>query len=297
MFRKRIGTIADVDARRVMGQMVNAVVDRVSEAIDERRAALTAAGGADEAAEAIDLTWPPRPLRRGHLHPVSHVFRDVRRIFAQLGYIAVAGPEVEYDRYNFTLVNMPPGHPSRDTQDTFFIDEERLLRTHTSPVQIRSMLIRGAPQRVIVPGKAFRRDYDATHFPMFFQVEGMCIDEGIALSDLKGTIEYFARSLFGPDRRIRITGDHFPFTEPSIGAAVSCGLCRGAGCRSCKGGWLEIMGAGMVHPQVLRNGGIDPAQYSGFAFGAGLDRLAMLKYNVTDLRLFLEDDVRFLRQF
>jgi phenylalanyl-tRNA synthetase alpha chain len=297
VFRKRIGAIADADARRVMGQMVNAVVDRVSEAIDERRALLNAAGGAREVGQGIDLTWPPPPLRRGHLHPVTHVFRDVRRIFAQLGYIAVAGPEVEYDRYNFTLVNMPPGHPSRDTQDTFFIDDERLLRTHTSPVQIRSMLSRGAPQRVIVPGKAFRRDYDATHFPMFFQVEGMCIDVGIALSDLKGTLEFFARSIFGMDRAIRLRPHHFEFTEPSVELDVSCAVCGGEGCRLCKGsGWLEILGGGMIHPNVLRNGRVDPARYSGFAFGLGVERIAMLAYGIDDGRLLYDNDVRFVSQ-
>jgi phenylalanyl-tRNA synthetase alpha chain len=297
VFRKQIGAIADAEGRRVMGQVVNAVVARVSEAIEERRAALTAERTVDATAEAIDLTWPPPPLGRGHLHPVTRVFRDVRRIFAQLGYIAVAGPEVEYDRYNFTLVNMPPGHPSRDTQDTFFIDHERLLRTHTSPVQIRSMLSRGAPQRVIVPGKAFRRDYDATHFPMFFQVEGMCIDEGIALSDLKGTLDFFARSIFGVDRATRLRPHHFEFTEPSVELDVSCAVCGGDGCRLCKGsGWLEILGAGMIHPNVLRNGRVDPTRYSGFAFGMGVERIAMLAYGIEDGRLLYENDVRFVSQ-
>jgi phenylalanyl-tRNA synthetase alpha chain len=294
--RKGIGAIADVDARRAMGQTVNAVVERVTEALAERRAAL-AVESKGSATEAIDLTWPPPPLRRGHLHPVSRVFREVRRIFAQLGYIAVAGPELEYDRYNFTLVNMPPGHHSRDTQDTFFIDDDRLLRTHTSPVQIRSMLIRGAPQRVIVPGKAFRRDYDATHFPMFFQVEGMCIDEGIALSDLKGTLEFFARSTFGVDRAIRLRPHHFEFTEPSVELDVSCAVCGGEGCRLCKGsGWLEVLGGGMIHPNVLRNGGVDPTRYSGFAFGMGVERIAMLLYGIEDGRLLYENDVRFVSQ-
>jgi phenylalanyl-tRNA synthetase alpha chain len=297
VFRKRIGTIADAEARRGMGQTVNTLVERVSEAIEERRAELAASGGDRESAEAIDLTWPPPPLRRGHLHPVSRVFRDVRRIFSQLGYISVAGPEVEYDRYNFTLVNMPPGHPSRDTQDSFYIDDARLLRTHTSPVQIRSMLVRGAPQRVIVPGKAYRRDYDATHFPMFFQVEGMCIDEGIALSDLKGTLEFLARSMFGVERATRLRPHHFEFTEPSIELDVSCAVCGGDGCRLCKGsGWLEFLGGGMIHPNVLRNGGVDPKRYTGFAFGMGVERIAMLAYGIEDGRLFYENDVRFVSQ-
>jgi phenylalanyl-tRNA synthetase alpha chain len=297
VFRKRIGTIADPEARRAMGQMVNALVERVTDAIEERRATLSATADGDGAAEAIDLTWPPPPLRRGHLHPVSRVFRDVRRIFAQLGYMAVSGPEVEYDRYNFTLVNMPPGHPSRDTQDTFFVDNDRVLRTHTSPVQVRSMIIRGAPQRVIVPGKAYRRDYDATHFPMFFQVEGMCIDSGIALSDLKGTLEFFARSVFGVDRAIRLRPHHFEFTEPSIELDVSCAVCGGEGCKLCKGsGWLEILGGGMIHPNVLRNGNVDPTRFSGFAFGMGVERIAMLAYGIEDGRLLYDNDVRFVRQ-
>ena len=296
VFRKRIGVTQDADARRALGQTVNALVERVAEAVEERRTALAAAA-AGAGHDAIDLSWPPPPLRRGHLHPVSRVIRDVRRIFAQIGYIAVEGPEVEYDRYNFTLVNMPPGHPSRATQDTFYIDHDRLLRTHTSPVQVRSMLVRGAPQRIIVPGKAFRRDYDATHFPMFFQVEGMCIDEGIALSDLKGTLDFFVRSMFGADRSTRLRPHHFEFTEPSVEVDVSCALCDGQGCSLCKGtGWLEILGGGMIHPNVLRNGGIDPARFSGFAFGMGPDRIAMLAYGIEDGRLMYENDVRFVSQ-
>jgi phenylalanyl-tRNA synthetase alpha chain len=296
VFRRRIGDVADAEARRALGQTVNELVARVTDAIQERRTALAAAAS-EQPGDAIDLTWPPPPLRRGHLHPVSRVVRDIRRIFGQLGYIAVDGPEVEYDRYNFTLVNMPPGHPSRATQDTFFIDDERLLRTHTSPVQVRSMLERGVPQRVIVPGKAYRRDYDATHFPMFFQVEGMCIDEGIALSDLKGTLDFFARSVFGLDRATRWRPHHFEFTEPSVELDISCAVCAGQGCRLCKGtGWLEVLGGGMIHPAVLRNGGVDPRQYTGFAFGAGLERIAMLAYGIEDGRVLYENDVRFTSQ-
>jgi phenylalanyl-tRNA synthetase alpha chain len=296
VFRRRIGAVVDVEARRALGQTVNELVGRVTDALEERRATL-ASSAPQPPGDAIDLTWPPAPLRRGHLHPVSRVVRDIRRIFGQLGYIAVDGPEVEYDRYNFTLVNMPPGHPSRATQDTFFIDADRVLRTHTSPVQVRSMLERGAPQRVIVPGKAYRRDYDATHFPMFFQVEGMCIDEGIALSDLKGTLDFFARSVFGKDRATLLRPHHFEFTEPSVELDVSCAVCGGQGCRLCKGtGWLEVLGAGMIHPAVLRNGGIDPSRYTGFAFGVGLERIAMLAYGIEDGRVLYENDVRFTAQ-
>jgi phenylalanyl-tRNA synthetase alpha chain len=249
--------------------------------------------------EWADVSVVPSPVRRGHLHPLTLILREVKAIFAHLGYDVALGPEVEDDFHNFEALNIGEEHPARDTMDSFYLDDHRwLLRTHTSPVQIRYMQSHKPPIRIIAPGAVYRRDAtDPSHASQFYQFEGLVVDRDIRLSDLKGTIEYFARSLFGADRRIRISGDHFPFTEPSIGAAVSCGLCSGAGCRSCKGGWLEILGAGMVHPQVLRNGGIDPEHYSGFAFGAGLDRLAMLKYNVGDLRLFLENDVRFLRQF
>ena len=249
--------------------------------------------------EWVDMTFVPNPVRRGHLHPLTLILREVKAIFARLGYEVALGPEVEDEFHNFEALNIPEEHPARDTMDSFYVEADSLLlRTHTSPVQIRYMQNHKPPIRIIAPGAVYRRDAtDPSHGSQFYQFEGLVVDRDIRLSDLKGTIEYFARSLFGPERRIRIVGDHFPFTEPSIGAAVSCGICGGSGCRSCKGGWLEILGAGMVHPQVLRNGGIDPKHYSGFAFGAGLDRLAMLKYNVTDLRLFLENDVRFLRQF
>jgi phenylalanyl-tRNA synthetase alpha chain len=249
--------------------------------------------------EWLDMSFVPAPIRRGHLHPLTLILREVKAIFSSLGYEVALGPQVEDEFHNFEALNIPQEHPARDTMDSFYVDTGALLlRTHTSPVQIRYMRSHQPPIRIIAPGAVYRRDAtDPSHASQFNQVEGLVVDHDIRLSDLKGTIEYFARSLFGPDRRIRISGDHFPFTEPSIGAAVSCGLCEGRGCRSCKAGWLEILGAGMVHPQVLRNGNIDPDRYSGFAFGAGLDRLAMLKYNVTDLRLFLENDVRFLRQF
>lgn len=249
--------------------------------------------------EWADVTVVPSPVRRGHLHPLTLIQREVKAIFSRLGYEVALGPQVEDDFHNFEALNIGEEHPARDTMDSFYLENHQwLLRTHTSPVQIRYMQSHKPPIRIIAPGTVYRRDAtDPSHGSQFHQVEGLVVDRDIRLSDLKGTIEYFARSLFGSDRRIRISGDHFPFTEPSIGAAISCGLCGGAGCRSCKGGWLEILGAGMVHPQVLRNGGIDPEHYSGFAFGAGLDRLAMLKYNVGDLRLFLDNDVRFLRQF
>jgi len=298
VYRKQLGGISEPEGRRQAGKTVNELCARVVEALDERRAALAAEETSRLwATEALDITRPAPPLRLGHIHPVTRATRAIRRIFGHLGYTAVEGPEIEYDRYNFTLVNMPPGHPSRDTQDTFFIDEARVLRTHTSPVQIRSMLALGVPLSVIAPGKAFRRDYDATHFPMFHQVEGLYIDEGVAVSDLKGTLEFFTRSMFGPDRAIRLRPHHFEFTEPSLEVDVSCMACGGTGCRTCKGsGWVEMLGAGMVHPNVLRNGGVDPDRYSGFAFGMGVERIAQLAYGVEDGRLFFENDLRFIRQ-
>ena len=293
-----IGQLPDPEQRRQVGQTLKALRDRVEEAIEERRRGLERAAQAESMqAEAMDLTRPAPPLRRGHLHPVTRCARELRRIFGHLGYSAVSGPEIEYDRYNFELVNMPPGHPSRDVQETFWIDDARLLRTHTSPVQSRSMVELGAPLRVIIPGRTFRRDYDATHFPMFHQVEGLCVDEGIALSDLKGTLEYFARSMFGPDRAIRLRPHHFAYTEPSLEVDVSCMVCGGKGCGTCRqSGWIEILGSGMVHPNVLRNGGVDPERYSGFAFGMGIERIAQLAYGIEDGRLLFENDVRFIRQ-
>ncbi|GAC1337544.1 MAG: phenylalanine--tRNA ligase subunit alpha [Candidatus Dormibacteria bacterium] len=296
--RKGLGAVADAEVRRQLGQTLNALINRVEQALDERHRELEAAelsGRLED--ERLDLTLPPPVLRRGHLHPITRCLREIRRIFASLGYTAVGAPEVEWDRYNFSLVNMPPGHPSRATQDTFFIDEQRVLRTHTSPGQIRSMISLGAPLRVIVPGKAFRRDYDATHFPMFHQVEGLCVDIDISLGDLKGTLEYYARSLFGSTRAVRLRPHHFEFTEPSIEVDVSCMVCGGDGCRTCRGsGWIEMLGGGMVHPQVLRNGGVDPEVYSGFAFGIGVDRVAQLLYDIDDGRQLFENDLRFLRE-
>jgi phenylalanyl-tRNA synthetase alpha chain len=250
--------------------------------------------------EWVDVTFiPDSAVSRGHLHPLTQALDEITAIFSRLGYEVALGPEVEDDYHNFQALNIPEGHPARDEWDSFYLAQGGwLLRTHTSPVQIRFMEAHKPPIRIIAPGPVYRHEAtDAGHESQFHQVEGLLVEEDVRMSDLVGTIEYFSRSMFGADRRIRISGDHFPFTEPSIGAAVSCGICEGAGCSSCKGGWLEIMGAGMVHPQVLRNGRIDPERYSGFAFGMGLDRIAMLKYNIADIRRLRENDVRFLRQF
>lgn len=296
--RRQLGSIPDPRERAAAGRAVNAVVARVEQALVERQAALQRAEEERRArAEALDLTRPAPRLRRGSLHPVTRAAAEIRRIFAYLGYQVVGGPEVEYDRYNFALVNMPPGHPARDVQETFWIDDERLLRTHTSPVQIRAMVALGAPLRVIVPGKVYRRDYDATHFPTFHQVEGLCVDEGIALSDLMGTLDFFARSFFGSDRLVRWRPHHFAYTEPSLEMDVSCMMCGGDGCHTCKGtGFIEILGCGMVHPNVLRNAGVDPDRFTGFAFGMGVERVAQLAWGIDDGRLLYENDVRFIRQ-
>ena len=296
---RSVGTLP-ADQRAAAGARANALKGQIEQLLAERAAQLQASqleSLGDR--EWVDVSFVPQPIRRGHLHPLTLILREVKAIFSRLGYEVALGPQVEDEFHNFEALNIPAEHPARDTMDSFYVENQRwLLRTHTSPVQIRYMQSHQPPIRIIAPGTVYRRDAtDPSHGSQFNQFEGLVVDHDIRLSDLKGTIEYFARSLFGADRRIRVVGDHFPFTEPSIGAAVSCGICGGKGCRSCKAGWLEILGAGMVHPQVLRNGGIDPDRYSGFAFGAGLDRLAMLKYNVTDLRQFLENDVRFLRQF
>jgi phenylalanyl-tRNA synthetase alpha chain len=295
---KQVGGLDSVEARRQVGASVNEAKRRVEEEVQSRRRVLDRQRQeAALRAEALDLTWPPPPLLRGHLHPVTRMTREIRRVFDQLGYTTVSGPEVEYDRYNFTLVNMPPGHPARDTQDTFYLDEQRLLRTHTSPVQIRALVSLGAPIRVIVPGKVFRRDNDPTHSPVFHQVEGLLVDEGVTVGDLKGTLEFFVRSIFGRERALRLRPHHFPFTEPSIEVDISCMVCGGDGCRTCKqSGWIEVLGSGMVHPQVLRNGGVDPDRYTGFAFGFGIERAAQLAYAIDDVRILYENDLRLVRQ-
>jgi phenylalanyl-tRNA synthetase alpha chain len=234
----------------------------------------------------------------GSRHPLTQIQDDIIGIFAGLGFSVAEGPEVEDDYHNFEALNIPRDHPARDMQDTFYLSEDTLLRTHTSPVQIRTMQAQPPPVRVICPGRVYRRDADITHSPMFHQVEGLAVDRDISMADLKGTLELFAREMFGPRSKIRFRPSFFPFTEPSAEVDVVCFLCGGAGCRVCKqSGWLEILGSGMVHPQVLRNVGYDPEEVTGWAFGMGIERIAMLRYGVDDIRLFFEDDVRLLRQF
>jgi phenylalanyl-tRNA synthetase alpha chain len=286
--------------RPAAGRQANEAARTVEAALAARREDLEQARVADlEETEAVDMTFPGPPLPRGFLHPLPRMQRELETVMEGLGYHVEIGPEVESDWYNFEALNLPKGHAARDAQDSFFFSEELLLRTQTSPVQIRAMeRLKTPPIYVITPGRVYRRDAtDATRLSSFMQMECLAVDEGLTVGDLKGTVLYMCQSMFGEDRRIRMRPSFFPFTEPSFEFDLSCGICNGQGCKSCRGkGWLEIGGCGMVHPQVLRNGGIDPERYSGFAYGFGIERLAMLKHNVEDIRQFYDNDVRFLEQ-
>jgi phenylalanyl-tRNA synthetase alpha chain len=285
--------------RPVVGREANEAKTRIEGEIERRLgAALGAARQARLAADRVDLTLPGRRVEPGRLHPLSRVLNEIVNVFVGLGFAVAEGPEVELDQYNFEALNIPRDHPARDMQDTFYISEDVLLRTHTSPVQIRTMLAQKPPVRIICPGRVYRRDADITHSPMFHQVEGLAVDRESSMGDLRGTLELFARELFGPDSRIRFRPSFFPFTEPSAEVDVLCFFCKGSGCRVCKAsGWLEILGCGMVHPQVFRNVGYDPEEFTGWAFGMGVERVAMLKYGIDDIRLFFDNDLRFLAQF
>ena len=288
------------EERPVVGQIANEVRAEIEEALTAKKAALAdSALDAKLAAEKLDVTVPGKKSKIGHRHPLTLVQRDMEEIFIGMGFSIAEGPEVEYDYYNFQALNIPENHPARDTQDTFYITEKILLRSQTSPVQARTMEVQKPPIRIISPGRVYRSDaMDATHSPLFHQMEGLVVDKGITMGDLKGMLETFAREEFGEDTRVRFRPHHFPFTEPSAEVDISCFMCGGKGCRLCKGeGWIEILGAGMVHPNVLRNCGIDPEVYSGFAFGMGVERIAMLKYHIDDIRHFYENDVRFIEQF
>ncbi len=246
----------------------------------------------------VDVTLPGRHLPIGNRHPITLVAERIIEIFTSLGFVIVEGPEVELDFFNFEALNIPPDHPARDMHDTFYISKEALLRTHTSPVQIRTMQLSLPPIGIICPGKVYRCDSDISHTPMFHQVEGLLVDEHVSFGDLKGTLNTFVRQMFGKDTRVRFRPSFFPFTEPSAEVDIQCVMCKGAGCRVCgDSGWLEILGSGMVHPQVFRNVGYDPQKYTGFAFGLGIERITMLKYGINDIRLFFENDYRFLKQF
>ena len=293
----------DPAERPRFGAAVNEAKERVQAAYEGRRAGLeTAALGARLAAEAVDVTLPGRPVEVGTLHPTTLMIRELSEIFALLGYQTVEGPEVEEARYNFDLLNIPPNHPARDMWDTFYVNStggEIVLRTHTSPMQARTMLAQDPPVRVVVPGRCYRYEaVDASHESIFFQLEGLAVDEGMTMADLKGTLTEMARQLFGAGTKVRFRCDFFPFVEPGVDFSASCPACGGKGCRTCKGtGWLELGGAGMVHPNVLRNVGYAPDRYSGFAFGLGIERIVMVKYGIDDIRNFYANDLRFLEQF
>ena len=290
------------EERPVIGQMANDVRASITEKLEAKELGLEQAEVERKLAEeSIDVTLPGRPVSLGGRHPLSAVVEDVEDIFIGMGFSVAEGPEVETDYYNFEALNLPKDHPARDMQDSFYITNELLLRTHTSPVQARTMeKFEGkGPVKIICPGRVFRRDDDdATHSHQFMQMEGLYIDENVRMSDLKGVLEIFAQKFFGPDQKVRLRPSFFPFTEPSVEVDISCVMCGGKGCRVCKqSGWIEVLGAGMVHPRVLEMGGFDPKKYSGFAFGMGVERLAMLKYGIDDIRHFYTNDLRFLKQF
>ena len=288
------------EERPKVGQMVNEVRALIEERLEETKTALARKAREEQMKrEVIDVTLPAKKANTGHKHPNTIALEEVERIFVGMGYEVVEGPEVEYDLYNFEKLNIPKGHPARDEQDTFYINDSILLRSQTSPVQARVMEKQKPPIRMIAPGRVFRSDeVDATHSPSFHQIEGLVIDKHITFADLKGTLAEFARELFGEDTKVKFRPHHFPFTEPSAEVDVSCFKCGGKGCRFCKGsGWIEILGCGMVHPHVLEMCGIDPEEYTGFAFGVGLERIALLKYEIDDMRLLYENDIRFLKQF
>ena len=296
---KQMGSLSP-EERPKMGQLVNEAKAELENLIAEKKEELKAAAQLEKLKnETIDITMPAKDLKPGKLHPLNTVLDDMINIFQSMGFDVVDGPEVETDHYNFECLNVPADHPARDMQDTFYLAENLLLRTQTSAAQIRTMETRKPPIRVICPGRVFRADeVDATHSPVFHQIEGLVVDKGVTMCDLKGVLEEFAHEIYGSDTKVKFRPSFFPFTEPSVEVDVTCSECGGKGCRVCKGsGWIEILGAGMVHPNVLKSCGIDPDEYSGFAFGIGLDRLTTTRYKISDIRLLFENDKRFLDQF
>lgn len=288
------------EERPMVGQLVNEAREKLENKLEEMKTAFEKKLREEKIAkETIDVTLPAKKPMVGHRHPNTIALEEVERIFVGMGYEVVEGPEVEYDYYNFEALNIPANHPAKDEQDTFYVTSNILLRTQTSPVQVRMMEQGNLPIRMLAPGRVFRSDeVDATHSPSFHQIEGLVIDKNITFADLKGTLAEFAKQLFGENTKVKFRPHHFPFTEPSAEVDVTCFKCGGSGCRFCKGsGWIEILGCGMVHPKVLKMSGIDPNEYSGFAFGVGLERIALLKYEIDDMRLLYENDVRFLKQF
>lgn len=296
---KSMKDVAPEDRPKV-GQLVNDARALIEGKLEETIVALQKKAREEQLKkEVIDVTLPAKRSKVGHTHPNTIALEEVERIFVGMGYEVMEGPEVEYDAYNFEKLNIPKNHPARDEQDTFYISDSIVLRSQTSPVQVRAMEEGKLPIRMLAPGRVFRSDeVDATHSPSFHQIEGLVIDKNITFADLKGTLAEFAKELFGPETKVKFRPHHFPFTEPSAEVDVTCFKCGGNGCRFCKGsGWIEILGCGMVHPNVLKMSGIDPNEYSGFAFGVGLERIALLKYEIDDMRLLYENDIRFLKQF
>ena len=295
---KKLGNLP-AEQRREAGQVINTAKQAVQAALDERKQQLeTADLDAQLRAEALDITLPGRGQDSGGLHPITRTLKRIEELFADLGFEVAEGPEIEDDYHNFEALNIPESHPARAMHDTFYFDAHTLLRTHTSPVQIRVMENRSPPLRIIAPGRVYRCDSDVTHSPMFHQVEGLMIDESVTFADLKGILHDFLKNFFEKDLQVRLRPSYFPFTEPSAEVDMSCVICGAKGCRVCKNtGWLEVLGCGMVHPNVLKHVNIDAERYMGFAFGMGIERLAMLRYGVNDLRLFFENDLRFLQQF
>ncbi len=293
---KGLGTLPK-EERPKIGKLANQVKVKIEKAIKERLKALEKSAG-PRLIKGFDPTLPGRALPLGHSHPITQILDEVCSVFEKLGFSAAQGPEIELDFYNFEALNIPPDHPARDMQDTFYVDNKVLLRTHTSPIQIRTMEQMRPPIRIIAPGKVYRCDSDITHTPMFHQVEGLMVDENVSFAHLKGILTHFAQEIFHRDTKVRFRPSFFPFTEPSAEIDIQCVMCRGEGCRVCSHtGWLEVLGAGLVHPAVFRHVGIDPEKYSGFAFGLGIERIAMLKYGINDIRLFYDNDMRFLSQF
>ncbi len=295
---KSLGSM-EHEARKQAGAKINEAKEALTQLLDERRATLEAEKlAAQLASETVDVTLPGRGQTIGGLHPVTRVRRRIEQIFRNAGFTIADGPEIEDDWHNFEALNIPASHPARAMHDTFYFGDGRLLRTHTSPVQVRVMETQPPPIRVIVPGRVYRSDSDMTHTPMFHQVEGLVVDEGITFANLKACLHEFMQALFEKDVKMRLRPSYFPFTEPSAEVDISCVACGGSGCRVCKQtGWVEVAGCGVVHPNVLRAVNVDPERYTGYAFGMGIDRLTMLRYNVTDIRMYFENDLRFLGQF
>ena len=295
---RNIGSVSP-EERPLFGKQSNEVKDILTVKIEAALQGIKAIEKGDTLTrERVDVTLEGRRIKPGRLHPVTQVREEICSIFASFGFSVVEGPEVEQDYYNFEALNIPKDHPARDMQDTFYIEDNIVLRTHTSPVQVRTMLKQKPPVRILSPGRVYRPDSDISHTPMFHQIEGLLVDKGVRFADLKGILTVFLQEVFGEDTRIRFRPSFFPFTEPSAEVDIQCVMCRGEGCRVCgQTGWLEILGSGMVHPEVFKNVGYNPEEYSGFAFGLGLERIAMLKYGISDIRLFFENDWRFLEQF